>query len=171
MKKFIRAISVVITILFLIFFVPLLINILFKFDFNIWWIESEWSAGDALNFFGNVLSFIGTIVLGAISIWQTNKANNLSEKVLEKDLLESTDFIQLKNKIDIDYKQNKDTKIIWSTHHKLDYGANILTEKFDKHTNRLNQYTIKFYFTNSSKKKSYKKNRIREFYVCSRSVE
>ena len=68
-------------ILFLIFFIPLLINILFKFDFNIWWLESEWSAGDALNFFGSILSFIGTIVLGTISIWQTSKANNLSEKV------------------------------------------------------------------------------------------
>lgn len=163
MKKFIRTISIIIAVLFLIFFVPLLINILFKFDFNIWWLESEWSAGDSLNFFGSILSFIGTIVLGAISIWQTSKANNLSEKLLEKDLLESTDFIQLKNKINIDYKQNKDTKITWSTHHKLDYGANILMEKFDEHTDRFNQYTIKFYFNNSSENNHIKKIELENF--------
>ena len=163
MKKLIKVIAITIAILFFMFFVPLLINILFKFDFNIWWFESEWGAGDALNFFGSILSFIGTIVLGTISIWQTSKANNLSEKLLEKDLLESTDFIRLKNKINIDYKQNKDTRITWSTHHKLDYGANILMEKFDEHTDRFNQYTIKLNFTNSSENNHIKKIELENF--------
>lgn len=163
MKNFIKFISIVIVILFILFFIPLLINVLFKVDFNIWWLESEWSAGDALNFFGSILSFVGTIALGAISIWQTHKANSISEKLLEKDLLESTDFIKLKNKINIDYKKNKDTKLTWSTYHKLDYGANILIEDFDEQIDKFNQYTIKFYFTNSSEKNHIKKIELESF--------
>ena len=69
----------------------------------------------------------------------------------------------MKNKINIDYKQNKDTKVTRSTHHKLDYGANILIEKFDEHTDKFNQYTIKFYFTNSSEKNHIKKIELENF--------
>lgn len=157
MKKNKNILLIALLILTIIIVVPLIINILFKFDFNIWWLESEWSAGDALSFFGNILSFLGTLILGIIAIWQTSKSNELSEKILEKDLLESTDFIQLQNKIDIDYKENKDNTITMSTHHKLDYGANILIEPFNEETKSFNQYLIKIYFTNSSEKSHIKK--------------
>lgn len=149
MKNFIKFISIVIVILFILFFIPLLINVLFKVDFNIWWFESEWSAGDALNFFGSILSFVGTIALGAISIWQTHKANIISEKLLEKDLLESTDFIKLENKIDIVLKENNTAKIVISGYDKIDFGANILIEKGEKAVSTFNQYNMRLYFFNS----------------------
>lgn len=60
------------------------------------------------------------------------KANNISEQLLKKDLLETTDFIQLENKFEASFKHNNNTKIIWVTHHKLDYGANIVIEPYCK---------------------------------------
>lgn len=146
-----------------IILIPLIINILFKFDFNIWWLESEWSAGEALNFYGGLLSFIGAIILGSISIWQTNRANNISKKLLDKDLLESIDFIQLENKFEATIKHNKDSKIVQSTHHKSDYGANILIEEYKDKPATLNVYLIKLYFSNSSKKNHIKKIELENF--------
>ena len=73
MKKCIRVLLAIIIIM-IILFIPLAINILYKYDFKIWWLESEWSAGDALNFYAGFLSFGGTVILGAISIWQTKKS-------------------------------------------------------------------------------------------------
>lgn len=72
MKKIVK-ILLLIFIILIILFVPLMINILFKYDFNIWWLESEWSAGDALNFYTGILSFFGTIILGIVPVWQTKK--------------------------------------------------------------------------------------------------
>ena len=72
MKKIVK-ILLLIFIILIILFVPLMINILFKYDFNIWWLESEWSAGDALNFYVGILSFFGTIILRIVPIWQTKK--------------------------------------------------------------------------------------------------
>lgn len=151
MNKVIKIILIIFIFCFIIFFVPFLINVVFKIDFNISLLQSEWTAGDALNFYGSVLSFIGTITLGTISVWQTKKANNLSEKVLENSLIESTTIPQLQNKFDIDFKENKDTTITMSTHHKMDYGAIIAIEPFDKETKKLNQYLMDLHFKCSGK--------------------
>ena len=162
MKKCIRVLLAIIIIM-IILFIPLAINILYKYDFKIWWLESEWSAGDALNFYAGFLSFGGTVILGAISIWQTKKANKISEELLKKDMLESTDFIQLQNKFDASIKKNKDAKITMSAHHKLDYGANILIERQSDIVDKYNEYLIKLYFVNSSKQSHIKKIELEDF--------
>ena len=162
MKKCFKIILIILTILIFIL-APLLINILFKYDFNIWWLESEWSAGDALNFYAGILSFIGTVTLGIVSIWQTKKSNSISEQLLKKDLLESTDFIQLQNNFEVSMKRNPNAEITLSAHHKLDYGANILIEKYGKDIKKLNEYIIKFYFINSSKRNRIKKIELENF--------
>ena len=36
-----------------------------------------WGTEDVLNFYGTFLSFIGTVSLGAIALWQNKKANEL----------------------------------------------------------------------------------------------
>ncbi len=162
MKKCIRVLLAIIIIM-IILFIPLAINILYKYDFKIWWLESEWSAGDALNFYAGFLSFGGTVILGAISIWQTKKANKISEELLKKDMLESTDFIQLQNKFDASIKKNKDSKITMSAHHKLDYGANILIERQSDIVDKYNEYLIKLYFVNSSKQSHIKKIELEDF--------
>ncbi len=164
MKKFLKLLLITFIVLTIIF-VPLIINILFKYDFNIWWLESEWSAGDALNFYAGILSFSGTIILGVVSIWQTKKSNNISEKLLKKDLLESTDFVQLQNKFEASVKHNNDSKITWSAQHKLDYGANILIEKYENNVEELNEYLIKLFFVNSSERNHIKKVEL-EHFMC-----
>lgn len=146
-----------------IMLISLVINILFKYDFNIWWLESEWSAGDALNFYAGILSFGGTITLGIISIWQTKKANRISEQLLKKDMLESTDFVQLQNKFDVSLKKNNDSKITLSAHHKLDYGANVLIEPYNDNVEKLNEFLIKLYFVNSSERNHIKKIELENF--------
>ncbi len=80
-------ITAILLIIAVIFLPVLSIHFLFKFHSNCYWIESEWSAGEILSYFGDVLSFIGTISLGAIAVAQTEKANALNGELLklEKD--------------------------------------------------------------------------------------
>jgi hypothetical protein len=52
--------------------VPFGINLLFKIQSNINIFEAEWTAGDALGYYGAVLSFIGTVVLGALALYQNH---------------------------------------------------------------------------------------------------
>ena len=99
------------------------------------------------------------------------KANNISEQLLKKDLLETTDFIQLENKFEASFKHNNNTKIIWVTHHKLDYGANILIEPYGNNVKELNGYLIKLYFTNSSDKNHIKKIELESFMCVQDSDE
>ena len=61
----------------------LVIHFLFKIHSNCYWIEAEWEAGDVLGYFGDVLSFAGTVVLGYIAIAQTEKANQMNKELLE----------------------------------------------------------------------------------------
>lgn len=56
---------------------------LFKWKSGVYWIEAEWSAGEILGYFGNVISFIGTIGLGYVAISQTEKANKINEELLK----------------------------------------------------------------------------------------
>lgn len=74
-------------IAFLLIGIPFIINLLFKFNFNINYLETEWSAGDALSYYGSILSFVGTVVLGSLALYQTHiikteadkKATNIEE--------------------------------------------------------------------------------------------
>lgn len=44
-------------------------------------IPTDISAGELLSFWGTVLSFIGTICLGALALWQNIKANSISKRL------------------------------------------------------------------------------------------
>lgn len=162
MKKSLKYLLVLFAILTIII-IPLIINILFKYDFNIWWLQSEWTAGEALCFYSGILSFAGTMFLGVITIWQTKNANSLSKRIVEKDLMESTDFIQLQNRVEVSIKCNDDTKIIMSSYHKHDHGANILIESHDNGIVKYNEYLIKLFFSNSSNKNHIKKIQLDHF--------
>ena len=67
----------------LIVFLPIIvIHILFKIKSNCYWIQAEWDAGYMLGYFGEVLSFIGTIILGYIAVMQTERANHMNQELL-----------------------------------------------------------------------------------------
>lgn len=59
---------------------PLLINWAFSepawFDF----FAVDWNVEDALSYYGSALSFIGTVVLGAITVYQTREAHKQTEQ-------------------------------------------------------------------------------------------
>jgi len=58
--------------------VPLVINVLFKFNSSIKIFQAEWKAGDALNFYGVFLASLGTVFLGAVAFFQNRQANKLN---------------------------------------------------------------------------------------------
>ena len=56
----------------IIFGVPLIIHILFKIKApNSFWV-AEWSAGDLLSYYGSILAFLGTVVLGILALYQNH---------------------------------------------------------------------------------------------------
>lgn len=74
--------------------VPFVINLLFKVYTDINVFQAEWSAGDALGYYGAVLSFLGTVILGALALYQNHiikaeadkKAALLEEKVHSENM-------------------------------------------------------------------------------------
>ena len=67
-------------LVFAIFGVPVLIHILFKIDIEIDWLKAEWTAGEILAYYGNALSFLGTIVLSSLALWQNQEIKMESDK-------------------------------------------------------------------------------------------
>ena len=71
-KHKIAFILICLTILLLLIGVPFIINILFKISAAADVFVAEWDAGDALGYYGAILSFIGTVVLGALALYQNH---------------------------------------------------------------------------------------------------
>lgn len=69
--------------------VPLLINWLYILGEDGRGYRTKWCAPDALAYFGSVLSLLGTVILGAIAIYQNDNAYRLNQKM---QLLESAKF-------------------------------------------------------------------------------
>ena len=57
-------------IFMIIFGVPLIIHILFKLHPNNDFFVAEWSAGELLSYYGSILAFLGTVILGDFSLYQ-----------------------------------------------------------------------------------------------------
>lgn len=61
----------------------LIVHILYKFKSNCYWLVTEWNPGELLLYFGNVLTFIGTVVLGYVAVIQTERANQMNRELLK----------------------------------------------------------------------------------------
>ncbi|MBR5826120.1 MAG: hypothetical protein IKY78_03440 [Clostridia bacterium] len=72
--------------------VPFAINLLFKVDTKINVFQAEWSAGDALGYYGAVLSFLGTVILGALALYQNHIIKEEADK--KAALLEEKEHIE-----------------------------------------------------------------------------
>lgn len=65
-------IFVVVLSFFIILGIPFLIHVLFKIHpKNDFWV-AEWTAGDLLGYYGAILAFIGTVVLGMLALYQNH---------------------------------------------------------------------------------------------------
>lgn len=88
----ITTIFICIALIVVLFGIPLLINILYKFDVGCEIFRAEWSAGDALSYYGAILSFIGTVALGALAMYQNHIIRIESDK--QAHLLEQRNLIE-----------------------------------------------------------------------------
>lgn len=86
-SKIIVIIIVVIVIIGMIVGVPILIQVCFDVPAPFKWLEAKWKPEDLLGYYGNVLGFIGTVVLSSLALWQNHvikvKADE-KEKLLEQ---------------------------------------------------------------------------------------
>lgn len=89
MKKYLKIIIIIFIIILLALGVPLIINLLFKYNSNIEIFRSEWTAGDALAFYGSILGSSITLV----GIWYTIK--NESKKRIEDIELQYRPILKL----------------------------------------------------------------------------
>ena len=101
--EFIRKHSKITVILIILCsLLPLIIvHILFKWNSGIAFLVAEWSAGELLGYIGTLLSFWGTIILGWLALQASNKANELSRRVIELEQdhyrLEMRPFVLVSN--------------------------------------------------------------------------
>lgn len=67
------------------FFLPLIfVHIIFKWNSEIDWLSAEWSAGEVLQYIAGFETFIGTVVLGLVTVYQNtklSKENNYLQKI------------------------------------------------------------------------------------------
>ena len=69
-----------VVILLLLMGIPFVINILFKINATTDSFVAEWAAGDALGYYGAILSFLGTVVLGALALYQNHIIKTEADK-------------------------------------------------------------------------------------------
>jgi len=61
----------------------LLVNVLFKIESGIYWLEAEWLAADVIVFAGTILSFLGSVVLGCITTKVSIDNNSINKRLFE----------------------------------------------------------------------------------------
>lgn len=64
----------------IIFGIPFIIHVLFKLHSNIDFFVAEWTAGELLSYYGSILAFLGTVILGALSLYQNQIIKQESDK-------------------------------------------------------------------------------------------
>ena len=74
-----KTLTVVLSII-IILGIPFFIHCIFKLDSGMNFFKAEWSAGDALEYYGNILSFIGTVVLGVLALYQNKIIKDETDK-------------------------------------------------------------------------------------------
>ncbi|WP_312832504.1 hypothetical protein [Sedimentibacter saalensis] len=72
-----------IKLIWLLFIILFVIHFLFKWKAEIYLLEAEWSPGDLLAFAGSILSFLGTIVLGCVTVKLSKDNNDINKRLLE----------------------------------------------------------------------------------------
>lgn len=78
----------------------LLVHIAYKLPAPCYWLEYTISAGE-------LISFLGTVVLGFVAVYQTRQANAISNKLLDKEITAATPYIDLRIITEDELKQYK----------------------------------------------------------------
>lgn len=79
----------------IIILIPIIINVMYLSNEGY---LTVWDGSDVLMFYGSVLSFTGTILLGGLALWQNERLNGINKKLTEqqyKPILTSTPLIDI----------------------------------------------------------------------------
>lgn len=79
-KKNKRTILLALGLVALVFFIPFILNVLFKIPAPFEVFVAEWGAADALSYYGEILSFLSTTALSILALWQNKKINEANER-------------------------------------------------------------------------------------------
>lgn len=128
-------------ILFLIFIIPIFINEAYKVNKGY---ITVWGGADVLSFYGDILSFGGTVLLGALALWQNlkfKKENDLSQVRLDQLNTKANDINDRLLKIE----ENKQRPYI-------DFENGLLTDTtfIELYHEKNNEITIRVYLKNIS---------------------
>lgn len=75
--------SIIFNLLLIAISVPFIINQLYLWGNEKTLFYTDWDGSDALSFYGSFLAFCGTVILGAVAVYQNNKANQINDNILE----------------------------------------------------------------------------------------
>lgn len=67
--------------------VPIIIHIMYNIIAPVYWMEAPWEAGNALEYYGATLSFVGTIVFSGLAVYQTHvikEESDAREQIMQK---------------------------------------------------------------------------------------
>lgn len=101
-------------------------------DYEHIFIRTSLEVGDALGFYGTLLSFAGTVSLGAISIVQNNRASKINQQLREEKHLAQLPIFRISNGSDMKYEMN-DTKWKVGSLHGADIGFEVQDESVSGH--------------------------------------
>ena len=108
-----KEIIICIVLLALIIIIPVIIHILFKFDFGIEVLNATWSSGDILQYTGTILASLLAIA-GVYFTIKESRINNLENKIIENKPYLKTKITQLRAFDEIEtLKENKNIVCIW----------------------------------------------------------
>lgn len=71
--------------IFVFAFPLLIVHILFRAYSSIPWFEAKWSAGDVLAYIAGFEALLGTVILGLITVTQSEKANEVNERLAREN--------------------------------------------------------------------------------------
>lgn len=108
---------VIIFILFITLAIPFIINELYKMGKGY---ITIWGAADVLSFYGSYISFLGTIVLGTVSVWQSGKAYKINEQ-LQK--LQQAEFISIVYARKVVYEKRSSSDTNFTNRRNMDISA------------------------------------------------
>lgn len=74
--------------------VPFIINELYKVGGGY---ITKWDAADVLSFYGSYLTFIGTVILGVVAIYQNKKAHQLNEELQKLQQAQYISMVSISN--------------------------------------------------------------------------
>lgn len=74
----------------LLIVIPFFIHLLFKIEVNSYFFEAEWTAGE-------LLGYIGTVILGGITVHLSQKANDINDRLLHLEKIQQMSYVTIDN--------------------------------------------------------------------------